>query len=41
MPAAPSSPIDPSIGHLVALSETVAADRAGVLSVLARVPDPP
>ena len=40
MPAAPSSPIDPSIGHLVALSETVAADRAGVLSVLARVPDP-
>ena len=40
MPAASSSPIDPSIGHLVALSETVAEDRAGVLSVLARIPDP-
>jgi hypothetical protein len=40
MPAAPSSPIDPSVGHLVALSETFAWDRAGVLSVLARVPDP-
>ena len=40
MPAAPSSPIDPSIGHLLALTETVAEDRAGLLSVLAQVPDP-
>ncbi len=40
MPAAPSSPIDPSVGHLVALSETFAGDRAGLLSVLAQVPDP-
>ena len=40
MPAAPSSPIEPSIGHLVALTETYAEDRAGLLSVLAKVPDP-
>ena len=40
MPAAPSSPIDPAIGHLLALGESFAGDRAGVLSVLARVPDP-
>ena len=40
MPAAPSSPIESSIGHLVALTETYAEDRAGVLSVLARIPDP-
>ena len=40
MPAAPSSPIDPSIGHLFALTETYAEDEAGWLSVLARVPDP-
>ena len=40
MPAAPSSPIAPEIGHLFALTETVAGDRAGLLSVLARVPDP-
>jgi hypothetical protein len=40
MPAAPSSPIAPEIGHLLDLSETFAWDRAGVLSVLARVPDP-
>ena len=40
MPAAPSSPIDTSIGHLLALTETGAGDRAGLLSVLAQVPDP-
>ena len=40
MPAAPSSPIDPSIGHLLDLTGTVAEDRAGLLSVLAQVPDP-
>ena len=40
MPAAPSSPIAPEIGHLFALTETVAGDRAGLLSVLAQVPDP-
>ncbi len=40
MPASPSSPIDPSIGHLVALTHTFGEDPAGLLSVLARVPDP-
>jgi predicted transposase YbfD/YdcC len=40
MPAAQSSPIDPAIGQLVALTETFAVDRTGLLSVLAQVPDP-
>jgi len=40
MPAAPSSPIEPSIGHLLALSYTFGEDRAGLFSVLAKVPDP-
>jgi predicted transposase YbfD/YdcC len=40
MPAATSSPIDPAIGHLLALAESFAGDRAGLLSVLARIPDP-
>ena len=40
MPAAPSSPIDPSIGHLLDLTRSVAEDRAGLLLVLAQVPDP-
>lgn len=40
MPAAQSSPIDSAIGHLLALTETFAGDRAGLLSLLARVPDP-
>ncbi len=40
MPAVPSSSIDPSIGHLLDLTRTVAGDRAGLLSVLAQIPDP-
>jgi predicted transposase YbfD/YdcC len=40
MPAEPSSPIAPEIGHLLALTETVADDRSGVLAVLARIADP-
>ena len=40
MPAKPSSPIAPEIGHLLALTETVADDRSGVLAVLARIADP-
>jgi predicted transposase YbfD/YdcC len=44
MPAASSSPIDPAIGHLVALIGPVAEDqsdgRAAVLSVLGLVADP-
>ena len=40
MPAAQSSPIDRGIGHLLALRDTFEQDRAGLLSVLAQVPDP-
>jgi predicted transposase YbfD/YdcC len=40
MPAAPSSPIDPAIGHLLAAVRSVDADPATVLSVLAAVADP-
>lgn len=40
MPAEQSSPVDPTIGHLLALTETFADDRAGLLSVLAQIPDP-
>lgn len=40
MPAAQSSPIDRAIGHLLALRYTFEQDRAGLLSVLAQVPDP-
>jgi len=40
MPAAQSSPIDRAIGHLLALRDTFEQDRAGLLSVLAQVPDP-
>lgn len=40
MPAAQSSPIDRAIGHLLALRDTYEQDRAGLLSVLAQVPDP-
>jgi predicted transposase YbfD/YdcC len=40
MPAASSSPIDPAIGHLVAVADSFAGDRAGLLAVLAQVPDP-
>ena len=37
MPASPSSPIDPAIGHL---AEDVADDPPGLPGVLARVADP-
>jgi len=40
MPAEPSSPIAPEIGHLLALTETFADDRSGVLAVLGRIADP-
>ncbi len=40
MPAAQSSPIDPAIGHLLALRETFDDDRARLLSLLGQVPDP-
>jgi DDE family transposase len=40
MPAPPSSPIDPAIGHLVELAADAAKDRPGLLGVLARVADP-
>jgi hypothetical protein len=37
MPAAPSSPIDPAIGHPLAAVQFVGSDRATVLSVLSAV----
>jgi predicted transposase YbfD/YdcC len=40
MPAPPSSPIDPAIGHLVELAADAAKERAGLLGMLARVADP-
>jgi predicted transposase YbfD/YdcC len=40
MPASPSSPIDPAVGHLAALVHDTAADLPGVLAVLAAVADP-
>ena len=40
MPAPPSSPIDPALGHLVEVAVDVAADRPGLPGVLARVADP-
>ena len=40
MPAGPSSPIDPAIGHLLAAVKSVGSDRATVLPVLAGVVDP-
>jgi hypothetical protein len=40
MPGAPSLPIDPAIGQLLAAVRSVGADRATVLSVLAGVADP-
>jgi predicted transposase YbfD/YdcC len=40
MPAPPSSLIDPAIGHLVGVARDVAAERPGLLGVLARVVDP-
>jgi hypothetical protein len=40
MPAASSSLIDPAIGQLLAAAQAVGNDRAGLLPVLAAVPDP-
>lgn len=40
MPAPPSSPIDPAVGHLADLAEDLADDPPGLLGVLARVADP-
>jgi predicted transposase YbfD/YdcC len=40
MPAPPSSPIDPAIGHLVELAADAAKDRPGLLGMLAAVADP-
>ena len=40
MPAEPSSPITPEIGHLLVLTEPFADDRPGVLAVLGQLPDP-
>jgi predicted transposase YbfD/YdcC len=40
MPAPPSSPISPAIGHLVELAGDVPSKRPGLLEVLARVADP-
>jgi hypothetical protein len=40
VPAPPSSPVDPAIGHIADLAEDVADDPPGLLGVLARVADP-
>jgi predicted transposase YbfD/YdcC len=40
MPAPPSSPIDPAVGHLAGLAEEAAEDPLGLLVVLGRVADP-
>jgi predicted transposase YbfD/YdcC len=40
MPAAPSSPIDPAIDHLVMVTELLRADRPSLLAVLDGVSDP-
>jgi predicted transposase YbfD/YdcC len=40
MPAPPSSPIDPAIGHLAELAAETAEMQPGLLAVLARVADP-
>jgi predicted transposase YbfD/YdcC len=40
MPAPPSSPIDPALGHLVQLAAEATAGQPGLLGVLARVADP-
>ena len=40
MPAASSSRIDPAIGQLVAVGQSVAGQPAGLLAVLAQVADP-
>jgi hypothetical protein len=40
MPASPSSPIDPALGHLVRLAAEVTGEQPGLPGVLARVADP-
>ena len=40
MPAPPSSPIDPALGHLVQLAADAAGEKPGLPGVLARVADP-
>jgi hypothetical protein len=40
MPALPSSPAPPVIGHLVAVSTDAGDDAPGLLAVLAKVTDP-
>ena len=40
MPAPPSSLIDPAIGHLDDVAQDVAAERPGLLVLLARAADP-
>ena len=40
MPAPPSSPIDPALGHLVRLAADAAGEQPGLAGVLARVTDP-
>ena len=40
MPAPPSSPIDPALGHLVQLAAGASGGQPGLLAVLARVADP-
>jgi hypothetical protein len=40
MPASPSSPTDPAIGHLADLAQFLAWDGAGLLTVLAGIADP-
>jgi len=39
MPAAPSSPIDPAIGQLLAAARALGRDGAGILPLLAAFPD--
>ena len=40
MPALPSSPVYPAIGHIADLTENAVGDRRGLLAALARVADP-
>lgn len=40
MPAAPSSPIDPAVGQLLAVARALGRDGKGVLPLLAAFPDP-
>ena len=40
MPAPPSSPIDPALGHLVQLAANASGKQPGLAGVLARVADP-